>query len=123
MFSKLGKMYRESLPSHRIKFYQLKRSMAAVNLDAITGTENVNNIYLYNALTHLAQIPELNINIMRYDGLCVSSSCLDESILTFAKNKLDELDNVISTCIFMGDKYGKESINRFDTKKNFSVES
>ena len=111
MLSKLGQLYRESLPSHRIEFYKLKRNMASINLDAITDSNHRYNTYLYNALSHLAQVPELQINIMKYDGICVSTNDVDESVLAFARNKLSELDNVISTCILMGDNYGKEPVN------------
>ena len=53
---------------------------------------DLNNNDIYNALSHLAQIPELYINLNRYENLRVypNSVRLNTDMYLYAKRKLQE---------------------------------
>lgn len=67
--------------SQRIQF-------AEINM----AQEPLTNEYVYNALSHLAKIPELNINILRYENMRIypNSARLNIDIVKYAEEKLKE---------------------------------
>ena len=67
--------------SQRIQF-------AEINL----AQEPLNNELVYNALSHLAEIPELNINLLRYENMRIypNSARLNVDVLKYTEEKLKE---------------------------------
>lgn len=97
MFSKLGKMYVNTLPAQIIYIYELRYKMASQIIEYVKLRNKDVNTNLYVAITQLAQIPELDINILNYDYLCsLESNVIDPDAYLYVQGKLSELREIIT---------------------------
>lgn len=82
----------------KIKDYKRNLQFASINLQDVDVSPTP-NISLYNALTYLARIDELNIYLPSYENLQNPPKCLDkdEAVYLYTVGKCNELNRLIQT--------------------------
>ena len=80
----------------KYKFMKLKYTLAETCYQAALHNASSGNVDLYNALSHLAQVPELNVNMVIYDGLQYNSSAkLDRYAIDYVESLLKQLEDLL----------------------------
>ena len=83
----------------KLEAYQTHYNMAICSAAAVEESERPCYM-LYVALSHLAQVPELNIVLGLYDNLLFSTNQqYDKRIVDFIQTKLGELEKLINGII------------------------
>lgn len=97
------KLLEESPLEKQIRDYRLRKRLAEVCLLDTKRDGAQASVNLYNALSHLACVPELNIDLVKYDHLqyqCYDDDdTFDTEVCILVKSKIKELDIIISELI------------------------
>ena len=76
--------------------YKIKYNLAAICYEDAMKHPDVGNVSLYNALAHLAQVPELEISMTLYDHLQFNMHAeLDTAAAEYVKLQIDHLNHII----------------------------
>lgn len=93
----------------RIRECKLRKRLAELCLHEASRDASNANVCLYNALSHLAEVPECEINIALYNDLYYQYDLeFNKDAYILVKEKLNFLDSFISKLIFEKgiDSYG-----------------
>lgn len=81
----------------KLEFYKVKYNLALCCLNQAKEHPEVGNVSLYTALSHLVQVPELEINMTVYEHLQFDSSeQLNSDALCYVELKLNRLHDLLS---------------------------
>lgn len=94
---KFETMLKENSPGYERSVKEMRYKLASACLEEFKTTHNPGRA-VYSALSHLAEIPELEINMAHYDSIMFASSGdVCRSIYYSAKAKLCELEELLQT--------------------------
>lgn len=94
-FSMIRRYTPEQKKLHDYKVHQI---LAASCIDHIKKDGSCSNKCIYDALSHLSQVPVLEINLNAYDRLIYQCNLpFDKDSYLLCKNKLAELEELISS--------------------------
>lgn len=87
--------------SEKIRTYERKHLLASIALDE-SGTSPKPNYCLYCAATHLAQVPELEVNALEFERLASYPLDVkfDTEAFVFLRDKCKELKTLTQTLLF-----------------------
>lgn len=99
------KMLRDGSTHQKLSEYQLRYALADACL-AHFDQEEAGGRDIYSALSHLAVVPELQINMAHYDNLLfVDNGLLNPNVYYMAVSKLHELKALILSLGDNNDEY------------------
>lgn len=89
-------MLKEYTGQKQLEVMQMRRNLVSACLEVLNDSEQPNNV-LFSAISHLAEIPELDINIKYYEYLTQGMfiNRIDLDVLKVVKTKLHDLDILI----------------------------
>lgn len=94
------RLLEKDTPWYKCKTYKLKHNLASIALKE-SGTSEKPNECLFICLSHLAEVPELQVNINMYDNFQLYPKCFefDKETFLLCREKVKELDELISKII------------------------
>lgn len=94
-FKALRNMTPEQKKRHK---YRTSLRLAEVCLEHLKSSSNGNDSDVYDALSHLAEVPELEINISGFDRLQYGFDAnFDKDAYLFAREKVKQLESLIKS--------------------------
>lgn len=87
---------RKGTKYEKVERYRVIYNLSNCCYDNALKNPTVGNVSLYDALSHLVQVPELNINMVIYDHLQFNTKAeLDDKAAAYVKSQLDYLKCII----------------------------
>ena len=103
------KMLRDGSEGQKLSEYKLRYALADACLTHFGQEEEAGGRDIYSALSHLARVPELQINMAHYDNLLfVDNGLLNPNVYYVALSKLRELNAII---LSLGVNYERNEYN------------
>lgn len=97
MFGFIQKV-RKGTKYSKIERYKVIHNLAYCCYNDAMNHANIGNVSLYNALSHLVQVKELNISMVLYDHLQFKTKAeLDTKAAEYVKLQLDHLQHIIDS--------------------------
>lgn len=89
---------RKGTKYEKIERYKVIYNLASICYNDALKNVKVGNVSLYNALSHLVQVPELHINMVIYDHLQFNTKAeLDDKAAVYVKSQLEYLNSIINS--------------------------
>lgn len=90
------KKLRAGSKQEKLEFRRIKYNLAWCCYNNAQTTKEVGNVCLYDALSHMVQVPELQINLTIYDHLQFNTSAVyDEGAAEYVRLKLAQLEEML----------------------------